>query len=120
MFHRMESCGLKGTWCQRYDRLKMWKSTIFSNINYTLGDVTVLESFFFFFFGSIKVWTQASHLLGSCSTTWPTPPALFCKGFFQNRVSRTICQGWFPSKIFLISASQVVRITGVSLQRPAL
>jgi hypothetical protein len=23
MFHRMESCGLKGTWCQRYDRLKM-------------------------------------------------------------------------------------------------
>jgi hypothetical protein len=65
MFHRMESCGLKGTWCQRYDRLKMWKSTIFSNINYTLGDVTVLESFFFFFFGSIKVWTQGLSLLGT-------------------------------------------------------
>jgi hypothetical protein len=32
--------------------------------------------FFFFFFGITGVWTQASHLLGRCSTTSDTLPAL--------------------------------------------
>jgi hypothetical protein len=34
--------------------------------------------------------------------------------FFQDTVSWTICLGWLWTMIFLISASQVARITGVS------
>jgi hypothetical protein len=33
---------------------------------------------------------------------------------FWNRVSQTICPGWFWTTILLITASWVVRITGVS------
>jgi hypothetical protein len=40
----------------------------------------------------------------------------FCIGFFQDRVSRTICLGWLRTVIFLISASRVARITGMSHQ----
>jgi hypothetical protein len=48
------------------------------------------------------------------------PPALFfCDFFCHDRVSRTICQGWLRTSIFLIFASQVARITGMSHQCPA-
>jgi hypothetical protein len=43
-------------------------------------------------------------------------PGLFCFGYFQDRVSRTIFLGWIRTVILLISASQVARITGVSHQ----
>jgi hypothetical protein len=38
---------------------------------------------------------------------------------FSNRVSRTICLGWFQIAILLISASWVARITRVSHQHLA-
>jgi hypothetical protein len=60
---------------------------------------------FFFFFNS------GPH---RCSTTWATPPALFCVGYFQDRDSQTIHQGWLWTEILLISALWVVRIRGVS------
>jgi hypothetical protein len=44
---------------------------------------------------------------------------LFCVGYFQDRVSWTICLGWLRTSIFLISASQVARITSMSHQRPS-
>jgi hypothetical protein len=48
-------------------------------------------------------------------TPWATPQALFCDdGFFWDRVSQTIFQGWLWSAILLITASWVPRITGVS------
>jgi hypothetical protein len=53
-------------------------------------------------------------------TPWATPPALFCDGFFQDRVSWTICTSWLQTSLFLISASWVARITGVSHQCSAL
>jgi hypothetical protein len=74
-------------------------------------------------------WTQglthAGHAPGLClflwywglksgPTLWATPPALFDDGFFQDRVSRTICPCWLWTMILLISASWVVRITGMS------
>jgi hypothetical protein len=62
---------------------------------------------------------KASHLLNRYSTTWVTPPALFCTGYFWHRVSWTICLGWLQTTVLLISASQVARITGVSHQCPA-
>jgi hypothetical protein len=43
---------------------------------------------------------------------------IFVKGF-QDRVSRTVCPGWFQTTILLISASWVARITGMSHWRPA-
>jgi hypothetical protein len=38
--------------------------------------------------------------------------SLFCVGYFQDRVSQTICLGWLQTAILLISASSVARITG--------
>jgi hypothetical protein len=42
------------------------------------------------------------------------PP--FCDGYFPDRVSPIVCQGWLRTTILLISASLVARITGVSHQ----
>jgi hypothetical protein len=38
----------------------------------------------------------------------------FYEGFFRDRVSWTVCSGWFWTLILLISVSWVARITGVS------
>jgi hypothetical protein len=47
-----------------------------------------------------------------------TPPVLlFVMDFFQERVLSTICPGWLQTMILLITASWVVRITGVSHRR---
>jgi hypothetical protein len=54
--------------------------------------------------------------LNSGPTPWATLPTLFCDGFFWDRVSRTICQGWLWTMILQISASWVARIIGVSHQ----
>jgi hypothetical protein len=63
---------------------------------------------FFFFF--LQCWD-----LNSGPTPWATPPALFfVMGFFQNKVSQTICLGWLQILILLISSSWVAGITGVS------
>jgi hypothetical protein len=37
-----------------------------------------------------------------------------CVGYFWDRVSQTICQGWLPALVLLISASWGARIIGVS------
>jgi hypothetical protein len=41
---------------------------------------------------------------------------LLMMGFFQDRVSQTICSGWLQTTILLISASRVARITGMGTQ----
>jgi hypothetical protein len=48
-----------------------------------------------------------------------TPPALFCDGFFGDRISWTICLGWLWTVILVIPASWVSRITGLSHWHPA-
>jgi hypothetical protein len=68
----------------------------------------------FFFFPSTGVWIQGLILVHRHSTTWVTPSALFCVGYFQDRVLGTICLGWPITWIFLISASWLARITGMS------
>jgi hypothetical protein len=45
--------------------------------------------------------TQAGALLLE-----PLQPALFCDGFFRDRVSRTILLVWHQTAILLISASE--------------
>jgi hypothetical protein len=46
---------------------------------------------------------KVSHWLGRCSTTWATPPAPFCVGYFPDRVLQIICPGWLWTSILLIS-----------------
>jgi hypothetical protein len=41
---------------------------------------------------------RTSHLLGRCSITWATPPALLCWVFWA-RVLWTIWQDWVPTRI---------------------
>jgi hypothetical protein len=65
------------------------------------------EAFFFFF----QYWG-----LNSGTSPWVTPPALFLWRVFRDGVSQTICPGWLQTAILLISASQIVRITGMSHQ----
>jgi hypothetical protein len=50
--------------------------------------------------------------LNSGPSPWATPLALFCEGFFQDRVSWTSCLGWLWTAILLFSASLVASITG--------
>jgi hypothetical protein len=50
------------------------------------------------------------------STLWATPLSLFCVGYFQGRVTPTICLGWLWTKILLIAVSWVARIIGMSHQ----
>jgi hypothetical protein len=54
-----------------------------------------------------------------CLFIWATPLALFCGGFFRDKVWWTICPGWLGNVILLISASPVARIAGVSHWHPA-
>jgi hypothetical protein len=75
----------------------------------------LLPSFltFLFIFVLFCFCGTVSH---TCSTTSATPPALLYVGYFQDRVSRTICLSWLRAVTLLISASPGVRITGVSHQ----
>jgi hypothetical protein len=52
-----------------------------------------------------RVWTQGLHLE-------PLHQPFFMIFFFRDRVSQSICPGWLPVTVLLISASWVVRITG--------
>jgi hypothetical protein len=52
--------------------------------------------------------------LNSSPTPLATLTALFCDGIFRDRDSLTICLGWLQTRILLISASWVTRITSVS------
>jgi hypothetical protein len=62
---------------------------------------------FFFFLVVSGFELRVSHLLGRPSTTWATPSAIFCIGYFWDRVSGTICLGWPCTAVFLISVSWV-------------
>jgi hypothetical protein len=65
------------------------------------------------FFVGLGFDLSTSYLLGRSLTAWATPQALFCDGFFWDRVSWTIFHGCLWTTILLISASWVARITGL-------
>jgi hypothetical protein len=72
---------------------------------------------FFFLWFELK----ASCLLGRHATILATPLALFCIGlffffFFEIGSPELFASGWLQTAIFLISASSVARIAGVSYQ----
>jgi hypothetical protein len=58
---------------------------------------------------------RVSHLQCRCSTAWATPPVYFALVILEiGSCELTIGQTWPLTTILLISASQVVRSTGVS------
>jgi hypothetical protein len=66
-----------------------------------------MTSTVFFFF----LWYRG---LNSGPSLWATPLAFFHDGYFQDRVSWTICLGWLWTSILLISASWAARTTGMN------
>jgi hypothetical protein len=74
--------------------------------------------FSFFFFPALQL--RALHLLGRHSTSWTTLPALFCIGYFWDRVSWTIYQTGFELRSSWLSASWIARIIDVSHRYSAL
>jgi hypothetical protein len=63
----------------------------------------------FLIFDFLRYWG-----MNSGSTPWATPPALFCDGFYWDRVSELFCSRYLRTLIILISASCVANITCVS------
>jgi hypothetical protein len=61
----------------------------------------------FICFWGTGAWTQGLHLES-------LQQRFFVMAFFWDRVSRTICPGWLWTRILLISASWVARITGMT------
>jgi hypothetical protein len=72
----------------------------------------LLWFFCLFVFFLYWVWTQSLHLE-------PLHQPFFVMGFFSDRVLWTISPGWLQTAIFLISASWVARIIGMSHWCPA-
>jgi hypothetical protein len=73
------------------------------------------NSFKLDFFFAYRALNSGSHTYKA--GTLPLEPLhqpFIVKGFFQDRVLKTICLGWLWTSILLISASRVGWITGVS------
>jgi hypothetical protein len=61
--------------------------------------------YFLVVIGVLGFECRVSHLLGRCSTIWAILPVLFCGGFFQIRVLRTISSGWLRTVISIVLIS---------------
>jgi hypothetical protein len=59
-----------------------------------------------------KAGTQSLETSDRVVSKWTPSP--FCSGYFGDGIQQTICPGWLQTEILLISASQIVSITGVS------
>jgi hypothetical protein len=64
------------------------------------------------FFGGLWVWTQGLKPARQALYHLSYSTSFFCVGYFQDRISQTICLGWPWVAILLISASLVARIIG--------
>jgi hypothetical protein len=65
-----------------------WKFRVRVRLRFSLSRI-------FFFFQVLEFKHRASLLLDRCSTTWAMPPALFCSGYFWDRVSLFAWTGVF-------------------------
>jgi hypothetical protein len=70
----------------------------------------------YLFIGGTGNWTQSFTLAKLELYFSSHTPSSFCCGKFGDRFSWTICMDYYQTMILLISASQAVRITGVSHQ----
>jgi hypothetical protein len=75
----------------------------------------VFLSLFFFFCGT-GVWTQGFALANRHSIAWAIPSVYFVLVILETESVNYLPGGWPWTTILLISASQVVRITGISHQ----
>jgi hypothetical protein len=70
-------------------------------------------------FGRTGVWTEALVFAKLVLYHLSHASSPFCSGYFEDGAWRTICLSWPQTWILPISASQVIRITGMSHQCPA-
>jgi hypothetical protein len=63
---------------------------------------------------SWQYWTQCLVLARQALYHLNDSASPFFVGYFQDRVSQTICPGWLWTIVLLISASWVARIMGVN------
>jgi hypothetical protein len=73
---------------------------------------------FFLFFGWTGVWTQGFVLAKQVLYSLSYASSPFCSGCFEDGILRTICLGWPQTLILPMSASQIVKITGMSHKHP--
>jgi hypothetical protein len=90
------------------EKLSWYSCNLLVRLHVYTWTVSILA---FFFFAVLAFEPRAYTLSHSASP--------FCTGYFQDRVSQTICPGWLWTKILLISASWVARITDLSHQHLA-
>jgi hypothetical protein len=77
--------GINSIFCTGYIRLSV-------RLGYNLPHTYMFTSYLIlFYFGSTVFEFRASFLLGRCSNSWATPPALFWVKNFQDGVSSTLC-----------------------------
>jgi hypothetical protein len=72
---------------KKKEKKRKEKRQAMSFLNTPCEIVPQVNSFFFFF-------PVLGFELRAYTSPWATPPALFCVGFFQDKVSQTICSGW--------------------------
>jgi hypothetical protein len=82
---------------------KLWKTVNFFSFHFSGGGM------------GLGFELRDSHLHSRCSTTWTTLPVQFSLTILEMGVSQTMGTGWPWTAILLISASQVARITGVTV-----
>jgi hypothetical protein len=71
--------------------------------------------FFFSFLVGLGFELRASGLAKQAFYCLSHTSSPFYSGYFGGRVSQIVCPGWPQIEILLILASQVARITGVSI-----
>jgi hypothetical protein len=97
-------CSIKG---------HQWLSTnpwswhrVSSYLNWPFVELGSADFFFFFLFAVLGFELRASCLA--------TVPAIFCVGYFPDRLLWTVCPDWPPTLILRISASWIARITSLN------
>jgi hypothetical protein len=115
----LNTCSIENKWShltgKYFVRSPCWMrrlSDIWGSV--TMGDKKMAFSSFLFCFWWYWVWTQGRTLARQMLYYLSHSASPFLCGFFWDRVSWTICPGWPQTKILLISASWVARITEMS------
>jgi hypothetical protein len=89
------------------------------NINMKVTTRSLTAFLFYLFQWTRFQWIQGFMLAKPALYHLSHTFNLFCSGYFEDGVWRTMCLGWSQTRILPISVSQVVMITDLSHQHPA-
>jgi hypothetical protein len=103
----------------QWQNVLAWRACNLQGLRRPIQSYKLLFKLFFFSCGT-GVWTQGFALAKQALYCWSHTPSPFCSGYFGDGASWALCPGWTGTLIFLISASHIARITGVSHWVPRL